>query len=494
MDSGPARPADRARIVGRAALGAVLAFAALCAVAGGWIADPFIRNDDYLVYFPEPALTYPNTLSEGRWLNQLWALRGVPGHAPAHFLLALALWCAAAGLVAARIFEREPRVWPGLATSLALAAMPQMAALALWFNNLIASNLVLCAVAGLAALAPYPWVLRALPAGVALAFLSYPTNAFVVLALALAFMPAERGMRGAVLACALFLASAAASLLGIYAANWLAHGHFGILPAEWRQATPAGDLAGLWTNLRELGGGTGAWAGAVGAGVLCLGPLALTMALQNRPLHQRRLLLGAGLALVLVSAQSLAFGTRLPNRATGFVWVFAILALALAARHATRRRVRRIAALACLAAALGGLGGWELRLSEDFMRYQAFSRRVAERLDSVVPAAHTVLVTGDLARYPEAAVLNEPIAFSFRLADLTGAEVIYCDSPAVAAAAAGAGAPRHPIEAPLARRRARAAELCATHRPALAALSGAYPAAGAIGRLGEGVLGLRLAE
>ena len=500
LDAGP--PAETAGAAAhetrwplRAALCALGLMVLLPAVFRDWFADPFIRNDDYLFYFPYPELAYEKTLTEGRWLNHLWTLRGFSLGRHAHFALAMGLWCLSAALVAARLFREDVAPWRTVAFAFALAAMPQVAQQFLWANGSTPAYIVLLGSVALLSAASVRQTFIAMPVLTVLAMMTYPTLGLSILMIAVAFNARRMTLRQAGLLCGVFVASCVAGILVIYALNWLAHDHFGVALAGWREARRAEDLASLASNLGvlafELPGAR--QLGIVGpVAMIGLIVLAWLMVLQDRPAWLRMMILSGALSLTLVTAQAVVFGVTLPSRAAGFLWTFAILTLALAAREApSRRRSQWLTAIAVVAG-LAGFAAWRGVYHPGFVAYQDFTRGIAERLDAAGPA-DLVLVAGDLEAHPETQVLNEFLGFEFRLEDLTGAQVRYCEAYRTAPDE-GDVRSAHPVYRPVLRRGREAAALCAAHRARLRSIERPYPARDSVAQVAPGVLALRLGD
>lgn len=469
----------------------------LAALLWDWFSDPFIRNDDFLFYFPYPELAFPNTLTEGRWGNHLWTLRGFSLGRHAHFALSLLLWCLSAALIAARLFRDDPAPWRTTAFAFALAAMPQMAQQLQWANAATPAHIVLLGSVAFLSAASVRRTMSAMPLLVFLALVTYPTMALAILMIAIAFGARRMTMRQAVILCAVFVASCIASLLVIYAVNWLVHGYFGVALAGWRDARRAEDLASLAANVSVLAFELPEGVRRLGI----LGPVAMVglillawlMVLQDRPAWLRMMILSGALSLTLVTAQAVALGVTLPSRAAGFLWIFAVTTLALAAREAPSRRRSRWLCAVAVVAGLAGFAAWRSTYHPGFVAYQDFTRRIAGRIDAAGDPPRLVLVAGRLEAHPETAVLNEFLGFEFRLEDLTGARVRYCDAYRTAPSEAEIRA-AHPVYRPLLRRAREAAALCAEHRQGLLSLAQPYPDPAAVAEIAPGVIGLRLGD
>lgn len=424
-------------VLGKSCLFALLCLAALLILRPGWVADPFIRNDDYLFFFPAPDLAWFNTLTEGRWLNQLWAARGFHIPATQAYILCLALWCLTSALVAVRVLREQPG-WAVLLTALALAAQPQHAQLMLWFNVLIPANLVLfCATLGLALAAP-SWRHLWLALGTVGALHTYPTNALALWAIAVSVQVTDppHGLRPCLLLALTFIAACLTGLAGIHVLNGLVHGHWGIEVAHWRGASPAETWHDLVRNVALLGGETRNTA-LLGAFVILLPILGLIMAAQpRRPDWLRALLLAGSLSVLAIIAQTLVSGTKLPNRATGFVWVLVVLGLALAWRHRAQGTALAALALACIL----GLAGWRVALAPELLAYQAQTRQIAAKIRAF-KGTRTVLIRGQPNALRGMHILSEPLSLVFRLQHLTGAAVAHCTQQPLADAS-------HPAEQP----------------------------------------------
>ncbi|MEM6621038.1 MAG: glucosyltransferase domain-containing protein [Pseudomonadota bacterium] len=466
----------------RAVLAAGLSLTLLLGVWADWAADPFIRNDDYLTFFPAPDLLYQNTLNEGRWLNQVWAWRGFQIPAPWAYAIAMGLWCLSMSLAAAKVFARDDAPWRTLIAAAALATAPQWAQLMFWFNIQVSNAAVLAVSIAALCIADQRRILWILPAAVTAAVLSYPTNAFIILAVALAVTPATgMGARWAI--CGVFLVSLLGALALSMGINYAAHGLFGLVLPDWRQAAVATDLDGLVRNIDRLAGGAPGGVAAVVVAVVAVIVLTFVIALRSdRPVQQRGLALGLSLSLLVLAVVTVISGVLVPNRSTGFIWVFLFLAAATSAA-----RGRLSAAIVMVLFLPTGLLGWWLQFDPAFERYQERTRALATEIQTESPEADLIVLEGPLSAWPETDVIMEPLAFSWRLQHLTFAKAVHCPpgiSPPLPPEPSLVEAPRFELE--VARRAA-----CQKHRAAIQALPADQPDPAEIA---PGVVAVRLAR
>ncbi|HCI07744.1 MAG TPA: hypothetical protein DE314_10390, partial [Sulfitobacter sp.] len=84
-----------------------------------------------------------------------------------------------------------------------------------------------------------------------LTFMAYTTYPLLLLVICL-YRQDNRSLPKLIALLAFFTASFIAAILLTYTINWSVHGVFGVPLADWRDATPAHNLAELTANLPKL--------------------------------------------------------------------------------------------------------------------------------------------------------------------------------------------------------------------------------------------------
>lgn len=420
----------------------LIALAALAAISLPNLADPMIRHDDFPALLAQPEGFWAKTLHEGRWLNYLWHLRGLVTPSWLNFALYQALWALVAACAAVQVAGRGAPLPAAALTALLILVAPPATLISLWFNTLIP---------GLALVALYAWLgtwarpramLALMPVFVVLSFMAYTTYPLLVLTLCLISRRA-RGPRDLAVVLALFAASFAGAVLAVYTLNLAVHGVFGVPLADWRQASPASDLAGLRANLPLLGTSLAGLAEKASFGFapmvwLHIGLFAASAAVLLRRVPGEAVYLLAGLAvgLALVAVQVLKMGALVPPRGFLFVWLIHALmagrAVQLLAAGAALRLLR--------GAVLLVVGSYGL---QTFVQYTTYRGWQAETRALVAQAAGAdrVEVSGDVLalRSARAAFVQTPAALGYRFAQLGGGAVVLCTPERAANACTGDG-------------------------------------------------------
>jgi len=417
-----------------------MVFAGLLLAALFQLPDPMIRHDDYPALLADPALFYTKTLSEGRWLNYLWHLREVVTPAWVNYLAYQLLWAIYLGCLVHNAFGREAEIWQRVMVALIAGLCLPWILISQWFNTLIP---------GMAVLALYAWLATRLNERacrwlmlvfVPVSLMAYTTYPFLILALSLTRAGVARSARDLAGLLALFVASFALGMLAIYSLNYLEHGIFGVPMAEWRNPSPAHDLASAlentklaWQFLSSL-----ALKGSYANAPLMLLQGAVLAAAVWSVLRQDRwralyMLSGAALGLGLICLQVIRTGIDMPLRSGGFLWIFFAVFLGLfviSLRDGGRER------LSCnlLFGATAVYVIFALMLNHTYARWPQLSRAIAAELQA---GQGPVYVTGTYLSL-DAAVksdLQKAHAVAFRLEHLTGREIIMCESKPGACAA-----------------------------------------------------------
>lgn len=415
------------------ALTVTAVFALLMLTALFQLPDPMIRHDDYPALLADPALFYSKTLTEGRWVNYLWHLRGVVTPAWLNFAVYQLLWAVYLGCMVQNALGREADVWQQVMVALIAGLCLPWVLISLWFNTLIP---------GLAIVALYAWLATKLSERasrwlmlvfVPVSLMAYTTYPFLVLAMCLTRSSTRRSGRDLAGLLALFAASFVLGMLAIYSLNYAAHGVFGVPMAEWRNPRPATDLATALENAKlaaaflvnlGLKGGYNVPGLAVLQGVLLA--CAVWSVLRHDKWRALYMLSGAGLGLALICLQAIRSGIDMPVRSGGFLWIFGAVFLGLfvlSLRDAGRVRLSRNL-LFVVTAAYVVFAGMTHYYYTDWHR---LSRVMAAELTG---GQGPVYVTGTYLSLEAArnSDLQKWHSVEFRLKHLTGREIVMCES------------------------------------------------------------------
>ncbi|MEX0303875.1 MAG: hypothetical protein AB3N24_15765 [Leisingera sp.] len=415
-------------------------FAGLLVAALFQLPDPMIRHDDYPALLAQPELFYTKTLTEGRWLNYLWHLRGAVTPAWLNYLAYQFLWAIYLSCLVHNAFGREAETWQRVMVALIAGLCLPWILISQWFNTLIP---------GLAVLALYAWLATRLSERacrmlmlvfVPVSLMAYTTYPFLILALSLTRSGIARSARDLAGLLALFIASFALGMLAIYSLNYFEHGIFGVPMAEWRNPSPAHDLASVlensklvWHFLSSL-----ALKGSYANVPLMLLQGAVLAAAAWTVLRQDKwralyMLSGAVLGLGLICLQVIRTGIDMPVRSGGFLWIFFAVFLGLFAvslRDSGRIRLSRNLLFGATAVYVV----FAVMLNHTYYRWPQLSRAMAAELQA---GQGPVYVTGTYLSL-DAAVksdLQKAHAVEFRLEHLTGREIVMCESKPEACAA-----------------------------------------------------------
>lgn len=408
-------------------------FAVLLLTALFQLPDPMIRHDDYPALLADPTLFYAKTLTEGRWVNYLWHLRGVVTPAWLNFLVYQLLWAVYLGCLVHNAFGRDAEVWQRVMVALIAGLGLPWVLISMWFNTLIL---------GLAIVALYAWLATRLSERacrwlmlvfVPASLMAYTTYPFLVLGLSLTRAGVARSARDLAGLLALFIASFALGMLAIYSLNYAVHGVFGVPMAEWRNPSPAQDLASALENsklawqflvsLAQKGGyNDAAMALLQGALLAC----AIWVVLRQDKWRAIYLLSGAVLGVALICLQVIRSGIDMPVRSGGFLWIFGAVFIGLfviALRDSGRARLSRnlLFTVTAVYVIFGGL-------THQFLsEWHRVSRAMAVEL---AEGQGPVYVTGTYLSLEAArkSDLQKDQSVAFRLHLLTGRDIVMCES------------------------------------------------------------------
>ncbi|MDX5403638.1 MAG: hypothetical protein LPK02_15840 [Rhodobacterales bacterium] len=417
-----------------------VALAAVVAMSLPNMADPMIRHDDFPALLADGDLFWNKTLHEGRWINYFWHLRGIVTPSWLNFAVYQLLWAVFAAATATVVTRNRGAGFFTLVLAIFILVSPSAMIISLWFNTLTPGLALVALFAVLACRVSDRTLTALLPVFVILTFMAYTTYPLLLLAVYL-FRQDQRSLARLIGILALFTASFIAAVLLTYTLNWLVHGVFGVPLDDWREATPAADVAGMIANLPRL------WSVMSGFAVrtsfnfepavafhLALFAGATLVLLRRAPLEALYLHAGLITGLTLVTAQVLKMGVTVPPRAFIFAWVFYGIAVVRAdqilSENATGRgqfspglpgRLARNAVVLIAASYLlqGSI------LSSLFRPWQAETRELAQTLATL---PEPILIVGHPAQIATArdAGIQSDKAVPFRLRQLIGRDAILC--------------------------------------------------------------------
>jgi hypothetical protein len=404
------------------------------------LADPMIRHDDFPALLADGDLFWNKTLHEGRWINYIWHLRGIVTPSWLNFAVYQLFWAIFAAATATVVTRNKGAGFFTLVLALFILVSPSAMIISLWFNTLIPGLALVALFAVMACRLSDKALLAWMPVFVILTFMAYTTYPLLLLALCL-FRQDQRSLARLTGILALFTASFIAAVLVTYTLNWQVHGIFGVPLDDWREATPAADLAGMLANLPKL------WSNLSGFALrtsfnfepavvfhLALFAGASLVLLRRAPLEALYLYAGLVTGLALVAAQVLKMGVTVPPRAFIFAWVFYGIAVVRAAQilseDAAQSGIPRAAMAGRLArnAVVLIAGSYLLQgaiLSSLYRPWQAETRELAQTV-STLPAP--ILILGhpsQIATAKDAGIQSDK-ALPFRFRQLIGREATLC--------------------------------------------------------------------
>lgn len=411
---------------------ALVTYSALLAAFGPTlIADPFVHYDDVPALLAVPQDFYDKTLTEGRWINYWWHLRGFVTPAAVNFQVYLVGWSLFSAAVSLLALPRSSGVVQVAILAVLIALSPQATLISSWFNTLIPGVWLIAAYATISLYVSPRSGRLLLILFVPLALMTYSTYPFLLLTICLV-RTENRSLGDLVHLILLFGLSFALGLAAIYSLNYVEHGVFGIQLADWREAVPleanavAHNLGKVTTSLRltydMMGHGQPALAGAILA--LFIGSLA--HAGRRDALEVVYLLAGLAVGLALLSIHAFQNGILFPFRSTIFVWVIFAVALGRAAGSYGDKGSSQRALAWCLVVAMTF---WSAKLVRGFYAGLASWQTSTADIASGVPeTAERMIILGQTASVidqPDPNILPEDLIF--RLALLTGVPAVSCE-------------------------------------------------------------------
>ena len=394
--------------------------------------DPMIRYDDYPALFAEGDLFWEKTLNEGRWVNYIWHLREIVTPAWLNFAIYQAFWALFAASLATVVVRQKGLTFFKGTLALLILVSPSALLISLWFNTLL-PGLGLVAIFGLLACRVSSRTLNLLlPIFVVATFMAYTTYPLLLLAIIL-FRQESRPFPKLIGLLALFTISFIVAILITYTINWSVHDIFGVLLAEWREATPAHNLSQLRDNLPKLletfnafmtKSSFGFYPAQIFHITLLIG--ASLVLLRHEPLEALYIYAGLITGITLIVLQVLKLGVAIPARTLIFVWVFYAIAVVRAAeilsiKHAFAGR------MACNAALLI-VGSFLLQSYKQMNQYRDWQFETRQISQQIKGVEGTISVKGQpmlLASAVRGGIQSD-VAFQFRMQQLVGSDIVLC--------------------------------------------------------------------
>lgn len=408
-------------------------FVGLLVAAAFQLPDPMIRHDDYPALLADPTLYYMKTLTEGRWLNHLWHLRGWATPAWVNYLAYQACWAIYLGCLVHNAFGREAEVWQRLMVGLIAGLSLPWVLISLWFNTLLPGMAVLALYAVLATRLSERSCRWLMVLFVPVTLMAYTTYPFLILALSLTRAGVARSARDLAALVGVFIGSFALGMLAIYTLNYGVHGVFGVPMAEWRNPSPVRDLPSALANAQIAGQylvnlaykGSFANVMLMFAQGAVLGA-AIWMVGRQDKWRVLYLLTGMALGLGLILLQVFKTGIDMPLRSGGFVWaylavLFGLFVITLRDRGQARLGRNLLFTITACYMVFAGLTHY----------FNAAWPRLSQTIAAELKTAQgPVYVTGTYLSL-DAAVksdLQKTHSVAFRLNLLTGREIVMCES------------------------------------------------------------------
>lgn len=420
-------------------------YVVMMAVSLPQLIDPLVRHDDFPALLADPSGYYVKTLHEGRWLNYWWHLRDWVTPAWVNFATYQFFWVIFAAATAVNACARDEKPIYVIGLALMIAVAPPALLISLWFNTLIPGLGLVALYAVLSVFLSVRMMRGLLFVFVPLTLTAYTTYPLLLLAVHLSTYYAHRSFKDLFFGVAFFTASFAFGIVVIYSLNYMEHGVFGIVMAEWREAAPSVDLASTMENLRRAGQ---FWAKSASTLTFHFTPLIIVhLALFGGGLIVlwRRDIWGALYIIAgflvgfgLLTLQVLMTGVEFPVRANGFIWVLYAVALLRLVIWGRQRgglweRIPRLLLMIIVASYL-------LQTARHYakgMEWQSETRRMATAIEGTNGPIYVVGDYMSIAGAKMAGIQNMR-GLRLRLVYLTGREVVDCNaSMEICNAAAG---------------------------------------------------------
>jgi len=411
-----------------------LTLVSIFAISAGNLLDPVLRYDDFPALLAQPEGFWAKTLSEGRWLNYFWHMRGIVTPAWLNFAIYQAIWALFAAAFAMVVIPGHGRIWFACVLALTILVAPPALLMAPWFNTLFPGTALLATYAVLATRLSQ-FALRALlPVFTLLTFMAYTTFPVVLLLICLV-RTEHRSLKDLAGLVLLFGVSFCMAVLAVYVLNWQMHGVFGVVLDASRQPTPAVDVPGLIKNFELLTASmefflhkmsfNSQTLTACHLGMLTVATLVL---IRRAPLEALYLHFGLWIGMALIAVQVLKLGVTIPTRALHFAWIAYAVLIVRAAEELTRN-LGFSGRLAC-GAVLLIIISYLLVISNQFTLFRKWQTETRALAQDLTVVSGPIYVVGDVRNHPSAvrAGIQQPSALAGRLRQLTGHNVIICET------------------------------------------------------------------
>ena len=411
-----------------------LTYLAIMLISGHQALDPMIRHDDFPALLADPSGFYRKTLTEGRWLNYWWHLRGLVTPSWFNYALYQFFWAAFAGASAVNACGRNNPLKYVIALSIMIAIASPASLISLWYNTLIPGLGLVALFAVLANYLSHKSTQYMLLFFVPATLMAYTTYPFLLLGICLTASTRQRSLRDLAILVILFVISFALGIMLIYGLNYFEHGVFGMVMDEWRNPTPAKNLSDAIVNLELIktfaieavmmisySATIVAWTHGI------IFAIVLLVTAKLRPWLTIYIITGLSIGLGLLCLQMLLNGVSVPPRAVTFTWVlYSILCASVALKGFER----------------GGLYArlpWNLMLLlnlvysiwafENYQKYTVWQSETKQIAINAGRQSGVIFVFGKYTMIPGAktAGIQKPRGLRLRLKYLTGRDVFICD-------------------------------------------------------------------
>ena len=412
-----------------------IAYAVLLLVSLPQLADPLVRHDDFPALFGDEHLFYHKTLAEGRWLNYWWMARPFLWEPWVNFVAFQGAWAVFSAAAAINAFRNKVELFPKAVLAIFIVLSPQAFLISGWFNTLILGTgfIAVFAVLNLylsAKAARWAFLILA-----PISMMAYSTYPMIMIALCMTRDGLRRSFGDLVGLILLLGLSIGLGMALMYSINYFQHGIFGIEISNWRDPTPATDLASLMVNaerlmplfLERLIASSSFGIPSIGILNLILLSAALIILWGKNRWLGVYAVVGIAVFVTLIAVHGLKEGVEVPMRALISVWVVFAVTVVVALFSVENERWKGLLR-ASLIVAIGIYGGQIFRHAALFDVWQKETRAIAEMVD---PDAEALFIFGHVGSIPGVANahIDHPTGLSERIRQLTGVPSFACTGP-----------------------------------------------------------------
>ncbi len=407
-------------------------YAVLLLVAGNdHLRNPTFHFDDVPALFLLPEEYFSKAVSEGRWLNYVWHLRGVYTPPWLNFQFYLAGWSLFLASAATNVFRTGPLHYPLLMAVLA-ALGPQATLMSGWYNTLIPGVWLLAAFSVAALFMSERagrWLLAVF---VPISLQVYTSYQFLILGICLLREDRPKTLQALWHIVILFGASLVVGILLIFATNYAIVGVFGVEPATWREAVPPKDFQDLVANfaivrssLIEAFVATGSGSAPHATLIFLLFLASLGVLAMTQPDDAVAICMVMLAGLGFLALLGVAKGMEFPARATGFTW-FMFAVASVAAARAIGSFAARMSQAAIVAITVLGLVQAGTAL-DHFGRASAWQAQVTDLARRIPDGTELVYIYGPGELMPRSHQPDSQLDLIFHLAIAAGIPTTDCE-------------------------------------------------------------------